>query len=315
MSAVSQAWISRDRAEAVAHDVATELLGRDSGRFTLARSSSHHVYVGADVVVKLIGDDDHSRLDREVALLPHLPVGLTAELLGSGRRALGSSSVRYACYRRVPGDAPGIGLPGVAEPGALNWAAQALCRLDDLHRWTPTERAAQTLREPLDHGGFVTRDRLVADVGRIADEDHAGLVSRLIIDGLADIADHAPLAAAAVVPVHADCHWGNWLVDDLRVTALLDFEWARFGAPVDDWVFLARFSGSHQHAVLRLISDTAGTPLDELRSDCEVREAAYLTSDLLIALPRYDELPQDTLDLLADLEDLVVNRSWWRTAA
>jgi hypothetical protein len=271
------------------------------------------VYVGLDVVVKLIGADDHSRLDRELALFPDLPAGLTAELLGSGSRALGSSNVRYACYRRINGAAPGIGLPGVDEPTALDWAAQALSRLDVLHRWTPQRSASETLRQSLDHGGFVTREKLIADIGRIANEDHAGVVSRSVVDGLFDIAQHAPWSASAAVPVHADCHWGNWLVDGSAVTALLDFEWARFGAPVDDWFFLARFSGAHQHAVLRLISDASKTPLDDLRSKCEVREAAYLTSDLLIALRQHDQFPQDTSDLLSDIGNLVIDRSWWST--
>jgi hypothetical protein len=38
------------------------------------------------------------------------------------------------------------------------------------------------------------------------------------------------------------------------VTALLDFEWARFGEPADDWFFLARFSGPHMEAVLDVIA-------------------------------------------------------------
>jgi hypothetical protein len=49
-----------------------------------AESSSHYVYVSPDVVVKIIGADRHSRLDREIALAPHLPAGLTAPLLDSG---------------------------------------------------------------------------------------------------------------------------------------------------------------------------------------------------------------------------------------
>lgn len=300
------------RAEAVARDVATELLGMDPGSFTFAQSSSHRVYLSSDVVVKLIGVGDHSRLDREVALFPHPPVGLTAEFLSSGSRALGLGRVRYACYRRVPGVAPSIGLPDVDEPSALNWTAQALRYLEDLHRWTPVGSAAQMLREPLDHGGFVTRDKMIADVAKIRDVDRTRLMSRSVVDGLADMADHAPFAASARVPVHADCHWGNWLVDDRRVTALVDFEWARFGAPIDDWFFLARFSGSHRHAVLRLISDATATPLDDLRAECELREAAYLTSDLLIALSQHQETPQAAFDLLSEIEDLVVNRSWWR---
>jgi thiamine kinase-like enzyme len=57
---------------------------------------------------------------------------------------------------------------------------------------------------------------------------------RHLLDGLTAIAERAPLRARSVVPVHADCHWGNWLACDQSVTALLDFEWARFGEPADD---------------------------------------------------------------------------------
>jgi hypothetical protein len=79
-----------------------------------AESSSHHVYVSPDVVVKIIDADGHSRLDREITLAPHLPADLTAPLLGSGLYRLGTHEVRYACYARVPGAAPGMGMPGPA---------------------------------------------------------------------------------------------------------------------------------------------------------------------------------------------------------
>jgi aminoglycoside phosphotransferase (APT) family kinase protein len=205
-------------------------------------------------------------------------------------------------------------MPGVDQAIALRWAAQAVQRLGELHSWSPTAGAEQTLREPLDHGGFVSRDKLIADVGRIAVEDRTGLVSRSVVEGLAGIAEHAPLEPRTVVPVHADCHWGNWLVGDHGVTALLDFEWARFGEPVDDWFFLARFSGPHQDSVLGIISDVTTKSRDELRAECEVREAAYLTSDLLVALRSQDASPPVALEILRDLENLVVNRTWWRAA-
>jgi hypothetical protein len=48
---------------------------------TAADSDSHHVFVGPDAVVKVIDAARHSRLDREIALAPHLPAGLTAPLL------------------------------------------------------------------------------------------------------------------------------------------------------------------------------------------------------------------------------------------
>jgi hypothetical protein len=89
-----------------ARAIAAAALGRDPGPMATAESDSHHVYVSPDVVVKIIDADRHSRLDREIALAPQLPAGLTAPLLGSGICRLGTREVRYACYARVPGTAP-----------------------------------------------------------------------------------------------------------------------------------------------------------------------------------------------------------------
>ena len=123
------------------------------GPMAAAESISHHVYVGPDVVVKIIDAGGHSRLDREIALAPCLPAGLTAPLLGSGLCRLGTREVRYACYARVPGTAPGMGMPGVDSVTARLLAEEAVQRLGGLHSWTPAGRAEQTLGEPLDHGG------------------------------------------------------------------------------------------------------------------------------------------------------------------
>ena len=300
------------QASDAARAVAAAALGRDPGPMTTAESSSHYVYVGSDVVVKIIDADGHSRLDREMALAPHLPAGLTAPLLGSGLCRLGTREVRYACYARVRGTAPGIGLPGVDSVTARLLAEQAVQRLGGLHSWMPAGHAGQTLGGPLDHGGFVSRDALFAEVENLAALDRDGIVSRHLLDGLTAIAERAPLHARAVVPVHADCHWGNWLVYDRSVTALLDFEWARFGEPADDWFFLARFSGPHMETVLDVISGTTATSLETLRAECEVRDAAYLASDLRAALDHPGARAPMAADRLRGLEELIDGRYWWR---
>jgi aminoglycoside phosphotransferase (APT) family kinase protein len=274
-----------------ARTIAATVLGHDPGTLTVAESASHHVFLGADVVVKLIDATGHSRLDREIALAPHLPTGLTAPLLAGGLH----EGVRYACYARAAGTAPGLGLPGVDAATALTLAEQAVERLRSLHTWTPAVDAARTLADVTDDGGFTGRAALVADV-KAAD------VPGQVLDGLRVIADRAPPHVRTAVPVHADCHWGNWLAHDGTVTALLDFEWARFGDPLDDWFFLARFSGPHLNAVLDVIAKATGLSQDVLRAECEVREAAYLLSDLR------------TAGTLRDLHDLVVGRLWWRTS-
>ncbi|WP_262282143.1 aminoglycoside phosphotransferase family protein [Micromonospora sp. MA102] len=301
-----------------AHDaaraIAAAALGRDPGPMATIASSSHQVYIGPEIVVKIIGAARHSRLNREIALAPHLPTGLTAPLLDSGLYRLETGEVRYACYTRMPGTAPGMGMPGVDRLTARLLAEQAVQRLDTLHRWTPPGHAEQTLSETLDHGGFVSRAALVAEIENLAALNRNGVVPSHVMDGLTAIAECAPLHARTTVPVHADGHWGNWLAHDRSVTALLDFEWARFGDPIDDWFFLARFSGPHLETVLDVIARATATSPETLRAECEVREAAYLASDLRAALERPAASTQMTADNLRDLDELIVGRLWWRHA-
>jgi Chloramphenicol phosphotransferase-like protein len=135
------------RARDAAHTIAATTLGRDPGPMATAASMSHYVYIGADVVVKLVDIGGHNRLELEIALAPHLPSGLGAPLLSSGRRCLDTCDVRYACFTRMPGASPGVGLPDVNAATARRWAEQAARRLDDLHTWMPTGAAEQALKE------------------------------------------------------------------------------------------------------------------------------------------------------------------------
>ena len=61
-----------------AHDaaraIAAAALGHDPGPMATAESSSHHVYVGSDVVVKISDAAGHSRLDREIAFASTCPM-------------------------------------------------------------------------------------------------------------------------------------------------------------------------------------------------------------------------------------------------
>ncbi|WP_169792432.1 phosphotransferase family protein [Actinoplanes rectilineatus] len=248
----------------------------DSGPLTPAPSLSHQVYLGARVVVKLIDSVGHSRLDRELALAPHLPPGLTAPLLASGRHTVDGREMRYACYTRMPGVNP--------EPDAAtvrSYAEQAVHRLHILHTWTPPHAVVGTLGETLDHGGFTTREALLAGIEELA---ATGRVPTWQTGVLQRIAQEAPVASPVTVPVHADCHWGNWLADGGRLTALLDFEWARFGDPLDDWFFLIGGPGPHQDAARDVVARETGIAPDVLAAQCEVRHAAYLVADILLGV-------------------------------
>ncbi|HWD96755.1 MAG TPA: hypothetical protein VG246_10075, partial [Acidimicrobiales bacterium] len=85
-----------------ARTIAAAALGRDPGPMASILSDSNSVYMSADVVIKIIDEGGHSRLEREIALAPHLPVGLAATLLASGHYVLGTHNIRYARYARVP---------------------------------------------------------------------------------------------------------------------------------------------------------------------------------------------------------------------
>lgn len=147
------------QAQDAARVIAAEALGHDPGAMALTESRSHYVYVGSDVVVKVIDAAAHSRLDREIALVPSLPAGITAPLLASGVRQFESSEVRYACYVRVPGAAPGMGLPGVDGATARLLAEQAVQRLGGLHNWTPWAKPSKPCASPLTMAGSSARQR------------------------------------------------------------------------------------------------------------------------------------------------------------
>lgn len=298
----------------VARAIAAMALGHDAGPMTTVTSRSHSVYVGAEAVVKLIDAAGHSRLEREIALVPQLPTGLMAPLLASGHYRLGARDVRYACYLRMPGESPGMGMPGMDEETARAVADDAVKRLKVLHTWMPTGHAELILCDHLEYGGFVDQTTLRHAIEGLANMDVREVLSRQLLDGLDSIVERASSRARVDVPVHADCHWGNWLVRDRTVTALLDFEWAHFGDPFDDWFFLSRFSGPHVATVLDVIAQATDTPLEALRVECEAREASHLVSDLRIALEQPHVNGYMIAERLRGLEELIVEQTWWRDA-
>src|SRR5580693_3330842 len=216
-------------------------------------------------------------------LMPRMPSASTIPKIVAASMICASDGTLLRVSTLIP-DAPAASCWAVVITTARLLAEQAVRRLGELHAWTPAADAEPTLREPLDHGGFVTQAALRADIERLAALDLDGFIEPALLDGLAAIAERAPDNARRIVPVHADCHWGNWLASGETVTALLDFEWARFGEPADDWFFLVRFSGPHAAAVLDLIAKATTIDPDILRAQCEVRDAAHLASDLRIVL-------------------------------
>ena len=286
-----------------ARTIVEAALGRDAGPLVRVNSLSHRVFVGEDVVVKIIHAGGHARLNREIALAPMLPAGITAPLLANGEY----EGLRYACFTRVPGESPGLHLPNTDAATARKLAEQAVERLEQLHAWQP--ESTEILTEDLDHGGFTGREAFQEEIERLERADRGGVVPAHIIKGLKAIAERAPDRVDSVAPVHADCDWANWLAHGDTVTALLDFEWARLAEPVEDWFFLIRFSGPHMAAVLDVVTEQTAIPEEELRAACEVREANYVTSDVRL---RLEGDPRAGVGNIADLTELIDGRYWWK---
>lgn len=286
----------------VARAIVETALGGDPGPLTRAKSiSPNQVFVGEDVVVKIIHADGHRGLNREIALAPMLPAGITAPLLASGEY----EDLRYACFIRMPGESPSLNLPNTDAATARKLAGQAVERLERLHTWQPD--STETLTEELHHGGFTGREAFQKDIERLEQADQDGVVPAHLIKGLKEIAERAPDRVEAAVPVHGDCDWDNWLAHGDTVTALLDFEWARLAEPTEDWFFLIRFSGPHMAAVLDVVTEHTVIPEDELRAACEVREANYVTSDVRLRL----EGRNAGVGNITDLTELIDGRYWW----
>jgi hypothetical protein len=234
-------------------------------------------------------------------------------LLSCGRHSLDTCEVRYACFARMPGAPPGVGLPDADAATVCRWADQAVSRLNDLHAWTPPAAPARALRQSPVHEGFTGRVALLAEIEGLLAADRDRVISRRLTDGLAAIGRSAPPGAATDVPVHADCDWDNWLTDDQNVTALLDFERARFGDPADDWVLLAATSGPHTALILDAIVERTAASPDALRAACEVRDATLFAQDLRHALA-HSNPPVWMRQRIAGLEELVIGQRWWRPA-
>jgi aminoglycoside phosphotransferase (APT) family kinase protein len=203
-------------------------LGRPS-RLERASSVTNEVWMAGDVVVRINRRVD-GRLRREAALAKHLPPGLGYPgVVAYGGRP-GSD---WLIVPRVAGTVLSRCWPSMPVADRRAAMCQLARKLRIVHETpAPEDLPAIEAAQLLQPGALQPALPLLWALDRVR---HLAHVDRALVDALVQVVcEHAP----ALSPfhdrtlVHGDLTFENVLWDGKRITAMLDFEWAR-GAPRD----------------------------------------------------------------------------------
>ena len=194
------------------------------------------------------------------ASIPH------AEVLDAG--AVGD--LTWMLTRRLPGRSLGEHWPALGPSSRRDAFAQLADALRALHGWTPPPDVAEEVRwRPPVHDtdtiigvdlNPLPVDRalaLVPAARNLAGVDH-GLIDA-VADRLTQLRHLDPFTTGeATVVVHGDAHLGNILWHGGRLVALLDFEWARWGAADLELQAFCRLEGLAPEALAWLTESYPG---------------------------------------------------------
>jgi aminoglycoside phosphotransferase (APT) family kinase protein len=218
--------------------------------------NSNDVWIIGDGVLRVCWRADRDRLLREAALLDALPVGIAhTPVIDVGR----SDDASWLLLGRVPGTPLNQVMLDLPKPVQRDVFRQATRLLADLHAWVPPASLRELLIErpaidPAVELSVWAADLIPLPAWRV--DAVANLAKRLpfvdpdLIDAVVacieSLAEADPLvdSKSESVVLHSDFGPFNLLVKDGRITALLDFEWARIGPPDLDLAlpcFLAQF--------------------------------------------------------------------------
>jgi aminoglycoside phosphotransferase (APT) family kinase protein len=200
-----------------------------------APSLANEVWVLSDQVLRINPAPGSHRLRTEAELVQALPheVGYPPVLETGVSRA-----GEWMLSERVPGEPLSRAWGRLAEETRRDAVHQLGERLKLIHA-TPPPAAADAARPESPH--VIEPDRLVQLVARARTLPH---VDPTVIDGAARMIAHCAPALddpSAWVLVHGDLHFENILWADGRISAVLDFEFARRGPRDLDLATLLRF--------------------------------------------------------------------------
>jgi aminoglycoside phosphotransferase (APT) family kinase protein len=224
--------------------------------FTLASNprftggASNDVWDLGESFLKVCWRADRDRLLRDAHLVQSLPREIPHALVEDFGHA---ENMSWVLSSRVRGVALSDLAPTITSSDARNLAREMASTLETLHQWQPNPELRQLLRErpslrftdPLTlwASDLVTLPTPYAiALGALAKSqpfvDHT-LIDQ-VLERIASLADVDPFEQCAdeFVVLHGDPSFGNWFVDEGRITALVDFEWTRIGPRELDLVTL-----------------------------------------------------------------------------
>lgn len=212
----------------------------------LTESWSNDTWITQAAVLRVCWRGDRARLLREHALLAALPATVPhAEPLACGQTGA-EGELSWVLLRRIPGGRLDLAWAGLTRQQRRDAVLSLAAALEALHHWSPPSAIAATLRQAATArhvtseaiGGSAIVPLPVSVLGPVLDR-LGGLPGmdasldrqvRARLDNLRDVVADQELTDGVVV--HADAHLANLLWHEDRMTALLDFEWART-APAD----------------------------------------------------------------------------------
>jgi hypothetical protein len=162
-----------------------------------------------------------------------------------------------------------------------------LIRASHLQRWLAYDSLADNTRALIRYW----RDAGVA--GRIPP-------SSLLARGTSWLLANAPEDEASLRLIHGDVGFHNILFDGERLSALLDWENARFGDPAEELSLFITASESHasREQLLRWYREAGGADVSEYRLRYfEVFHCIKVVIAALVSLQRIDEHPEGNLNL------------------
>lgn len=205
-----------------------------------ASSVTNEVWIGRDLVVR-VNSLPNDRLRREAALARHLPAEVGYPRIISYGGEVGAD---YLILERVPGHPLSRWWPGMTEVQRRGAISQLATKLRAVHS-TEAPHLPDLARTPQLLDPSATGDeavvRLEAAIDKAAQLPHVD--RRLLAEVYNLVTSTSQHLTPFDVPtlIHGDLTFENVLWDGERITALLDFEWARLGPPDLDLDILLRF--------------------------------------------------------------------------